>query len=1090
MSANVSADRGAVAAGRDVVAELIVTGDQNTFFVGGYQRLSDAYIDPREVFERVDVTHFAGREGLIAELDDFLAEQPCGYFVVEAPAGLGKTALMAHLVATRGWVHHFSELAPGEAAIAAARMSLAAQLIRAYDLREGAGSVLSEAAASRLDFLRGLLSDAALRLEAGEKLVFVVDALDESGTRPGENVLGLPRLLPEGVFAVVSKRPVPVELYTDSPRRTVQIEPGSDANLDDIRAYLTAVAPAQLVEPLLARSGGLWIYVRYALQGGALDPDALPQGLWGWYHRFWHTWARTHAADWPGVHLPLLAALAAARESLTLPELSRFADLDPPLPDLPGEWRPYLTTRRERPRRYRLYHASLEEYLHGRTTTDDSTEQDFADDLGYATRTAHARIADRYLAAPGGVAEADAYGLAHLAAHLRRAERPDELFALVDEPAWSAAHLLRDPSGGGLLGNLTEAWDCAVELDRRAIEEDEPPRHLQREIACALGAEDLRSFAAHLPPALLGRLVAAGIWTPDQALASAVLSPYPYGRARSLAAVLPYVSEQQRAAELQQFFAWAGDDRERALGELASQVPELMMATALSFAAEIDTSGERSEGFAALAPYLPEPLLAEALGLAMAIAEPLYRVQALTPLVPQLDGDRRERALDAACEALVDASDHWAANAIGRAFAALAPQAPERLLALAATIEEPEARAEAVSAVAPHVEADRAAPAFAAAIVPERFALEALAPHLPPELVPAAVSAAEEIDDADECAHALAALAPRLPVERRGEALAIAFDPDVIADVIVALAPVLGDAQVADALEAAAALDDTRKRSWALTMLFPHLPDELREVARAAAAAIADPWDRDRALASMETDASAVQDGSPPDLSEALSEAAAVEEPDDRAEALERLVPLLPDAMLAAALRAALAPLATEERSELWAALAEPAEQDLEPSRSPPEPLPADERPGAVAAIAALDDASDRARALAALCPRIPAEERSDELVSVLERTLEDAAVTLSSRHLSRAMQRLTPHLPEELLPRAFAIASRIPRTRMRRRALVDMASDVQDATPVVLHACLDIALRGSVEHLDVARCVRSLMPIIKALDRGGVPWR
>lgn len=1093
MSANVSADRGAVAAGRDVVADLIVTGDRNTFFVGGYQRLSDAYIDPREVFERVDVAHFVGREAVIAELDDFLAEQRCGYFVVEAPAGLGKSALMAHLVASRGWVHHFSELAPGEPGIAAARMSLAAQLIRAFDLRDGAASVLSEAAASRVDFLRGLLSDAAARLERGEKLVFVVDALDESGTRPGENVLGLPRVLPEGVFAVVSKRLVPVELYTDSPRRTVQIEPGSDANLKDIRAYIAAVAPARLVEPLLAKSGGLWIYVRYALQEGPdLDPDALPDGLWGWYHRFWHTWARAHPAEWHDVHLPMLAALAAARESLTLPELARFAAVDAPPPDLPAEWRPYLTTRRERPRRYRLYHASLEDYLHGRTTTQDSAEQDFADDLGYATRTAHARIADHCLAA----ADPDAYGLAHLAAHLRRADRPDELFALVEDPAWRSVHLRREPSGGGFLGNLTEAWDCAVELDRGAIAAGEPPRYLQREIGCALGAEDVRTSAAYLPPALLARLVAAGVWTPDQALASAALSPYPYGRAKSLAAVLPYLPEPQRVAELQAYFAWAANDRERALRALAPHVPDSMLAAALRFAAEIELDGERGEGLGALAPYLPAPLLADAVANATAMDDPLDRVEALIPLVPHAAGELRERALDGAVEALVAVQDRVVESYLGRLFGGLAGEAPERLLALAVTVERPASRAEAVVAVAGHVDADQAARALAAAIAPAPEVLAVLASHLPPDLAPAAVTAAEANDDPDERAKALAALAPVLSTEHRDEALAIARDPHVLADTIVALAPVLDDAQLARALEVVTGLEDTRTRAWALGLLYHHLPAELQSAARAAADAIDDHYDRERALEWIRNpwDPDASDESSPQltddELSEALAEAREMDDAHDRSEALEKLAPQLPDAMLPDALRAALAPLDTEERAELWALLAERGPAEPREEQPAPAPLPAEERAGAIAAATEMEDAGERARALADLCEGIPAAQRSSELIAALEGTLDDAAATLTSRRLSRAVRALAPHLPDALLPRAFAIATRIRRERRRRYALQDMAVDLQDASPAVLHVCLDIALRASLEHLETTRCVRWLLPIIKALDRGGVPWR
>jgi hypothetical protein len=109
---------------------------------------------------------------------------------------------------------------------------------------------------------------------------------------------------------------------------------------------------------------------------------------------------------------------------------------------------------------------------------------------------------------------------------------------------------------------------------------------------------------------------------------------------------------------------------------------------------------------------------------------------------------------------------------------------------------------------------------------------------------------------------------------------------------------------------------------------------------------------------------------------------------------------------------------------------------------------------------------------------------------AALEQTLDDAAATLTSRRLSRAVRALAPHLPESMLPHAFAVASRIRRDRRRKYALQDMSADVRTASPAVLHACLDIALRASVERLETTRCVRWLLPIVTALDRGGVPWR
>jgi hypothetical protein len=51
---------------------------------------------------------------LTEQFDSFLAESSSGYFVLEAKAGLGKTALLAYLVKERGYIHHFVELGPAQ----------------------------------------------------------------------------------------------------------------------------------------------------------------------------------------------------------------------------------------------------------------------------------------------------------------------------------------------------------------------------------------------------------------------------------------------------------------------------------------------------------------------------------------------------------------------------------------------------------------------------------------------------------------------------------------------------------------------------------------------------------------------------------------------------------------------------------------------------------------------------------------------------------------------------------------------------------------------------------------------------------------
>jgi hypothetical protein len=179
------------------------------------------------------------------------------------------------------------------------------------------------------------------------------------------------------------------------------------------------------------------------------------------------------------------------------------------------------------------------------------------------------------------------------------------------------------------------------------------------------------------------------------------------------------------------------------------------------------------------------------------------------------------------------------------------------------------------------------------------------------------------------------------------------------------------------------------------------------------------------------------------------------------------------------------------ERSGLWALLAgDPPAVELEQPEAPPAPLAAEEWTAALAAAEAIDDAGDRARALASLAARILAAERRDAFAAALDRALDHAAATLGSRRLSRAVRRLAPVMPEAMLPRAFAVASRIPRGRMRRHALEDMAAvDLRGAAPAVQHACFDVALRASVAHLDVPRFVRALAPIVQRLREGEEPW-
>jgi hypothetical protein len=506
-------------AGHSTITQLVKAESGSTIqdvvqqvFVGDYERLRDAYINPWPVFERVSLDHFVGREWLLAEVDAFLRDHDRGYFILEAEAGLGKTTFLAWLVRERGYIHHFVELAPGLDGVGRGLKNLAAQLVLAYQLSAYEAEGVLPGAATRPDFLQRLLRQAADQRQDGEKIVLVVDALDEAGTPLNQNVLGLPLVLPEGVFVIVSQRPVVVTLQVDTATTTrlcFSLAADSDNNRDDMRRFLQRAAtwpgiaqalqeggytPEQFTTSLLEKCGGVWIYLHYVIheiergERSPLDLDTLPDGMTQYYARYWGRLRDEDEGEWYEVYLPVLATLAAAQEAVTAERLIEWADVK--LPErrlrrlLNERWRPFLTIAGQgQNARYRFYHATLREFFNGQVDREKLTtaESAFLNELVRATREAHRRIANWYLAVWGGLdgdlpylqmAEEDAvlnYGLRHVPFHLSQSGQAALLYQLVKSPAWAAAKPLTTPKAIWYLDDLTLAFETAIPDEPHSI---------------------------------------------------------------------------------------------------------------------------------------------------------------------------------------------------------------------------------------------------------------------------------------------------------------------------------------------------------------------------------------------------------------------------------------------------------------------------------------------------------------------------------------------------------------------------------------------------------------------------------------------
>lgn len=358
----------------------------------------------RDATELIDekTRGFVGRKFVFDEVERFLAKRDHGYFLLTGEPGIGKTALIAELVRCHGWVHHFNSRPAGIYRPEAFLENVCAQLIVAHRL--GYASLPPEATGDG-GFLSSLLEKTARKLGRNEKLVLLIDALDETdrdGLLAGVNPLYLPPALPTGVYAVVSSRPLRDEeapTFTD-PVFGLDLKHDSDQNLADIRElvesqlgrrgireYMTAQALTEtdFVEQMVKKSAGNFMYLSYvlpAIEDGAYrnrDLDDLPDGLERYYGDHWKRMRGSDPEVWLRQKLPVLGALTVIAEAVPFDLIAHLAGGIERrwVREVLQQWRPFLhlSEREDENGRsytlYRIYHQSFHDFLIGKDEVAD-----------------------------------------------------------------------------------------------------------------------------------------------------------------------------------------------------------------------------------------------------------------------------------------------------------------------------------------------------------------------------------------------------------------------------------------------------------------------------------------------------------------------------------------------------------------------------------------------------------------------------------------------------------------------------------------------------------------------------------------------
>ena len=377
----------------------VVVGDYATVFqsFGKAERPVASFIRSAQFRSLVDerTKNFVGREFIFDGIQQALAgaEFASGYVVIRGEPGIGKTATAAMLVLRGSYVHHFNIAAGNIRSPRQFLENVCAQLIARYELDHPA---LPPQAGEDSGFLSQLLTEAAdkARERAELPVVVVVDALDEAddtGLARSANRLYLPRVLPAGVFFVLTTREeadyrLDVDNETD-----IWLRDDDPANRQDVARYVEAFIDAHpdamrqqirawdldttaFVTEISTLSEGNFMYLVHVLPdiaAGRLSRQTvggiggLPRGLRGYYQRHWRDMKDADPARFSDLQRPVLCFLAISQEPVAIAQLMEWTHLEPgDIKSVITQWREFLNEDPDsRPSRYRIYHRSFAEFL-------------------------------------------------------------------------------------------------------------------------------------------------------------------------------------------------------------------------------------------------------------------------------------------------------------------------------------------------------------------------------------------------------------------------------------------------------------------------------------------------------------------------------------------------------------------------------------------------------------------------------------------------------------------------------------------------------------------------------------------------------
>ncbi len=323
---------------------------------------------------------FYGRKFVFDNIQQFISSNSNGYFIVVGDAGMGKSTIAAKYVLDNQYPCYFNERSTGRNTPELFLKSLRQQLINRYWLQNVDDADLPT-----------LLQKISDNLSNGERLVIVVDALDEVEQKERDkNILSLPKTLPSHVYFLLTRRPYNSDnkrLLVDSPVQELNLRNDyySEKSLEDVKEYIWSfynsekygnalthwvkerlISAKDFVEQVAKKSENNFMYLRYVLPAiakGEYKVEQLPDGLQEYYRTHWVRMDMdTEAKDLKVIILFILVEVGKALSCKTIAGIAQQDEYE--VQTVLDEWVEYLRKLEIKGIDcYTIYHASFLDFL-------------------------------------------------------------------------------------------------------------------------------------------------------------------------------------------------------------------------------------------------------------------------------------------------------------------------------------------------------------------------------------------------------------------------------------------------------------------------------------------------------------------------------------------------------------------------------------------------------------------------------------------------------------------------------------------------------------------------------------------------------